>query len=312
MSDTLGATESRIETLLSELRADADPSVVERAEELVRALVELYGSGLGRIVELVLDADDPAGGRAVMDRLLADRLVTSLLVLHDLHPVTVEDRIDAALEKVRPYLGSHAGGVEFLGVDAEGIAHVKLQGSCEGCASSIITVKYAIEEAILDVAPEVVRVEAEGVPDAPPAPAEGPALHQIGSRPGGQPANGDSAASGAGAGGGAEPGGGWTRVEGLRLLPGQTTVLDVGGASLLVCSVAGSLYAYRNRCAACGSALDGGALDAERFTCPGCATSYDVRLAGRGVDDEALHLEPVPLLPDAGEVKVAIPQGAMR
>lgn len=307
MSRTLGETESRIESLLAELRAGADDSAAERAEELVRALMELYGAGLERILELVVD--EPNGGREVLTRLVGDRFVTSLLVLHDLHPLPVEHRINTALEKVRPYLGSHAGGVEFLGVDAEGVAHVKLEGSCEGCASSVITVKYAIEEAILEAAPEIVRVEAEGVPDAPePSSPEaaGQQLHQIGPRPGtpGTPgANGGPAPA-------AGPDGRWTRIEGLRLLPGQSTVVEAGGARLLVCSAGGSLYAYRNQCPACASALDDGRLDGELFACPMCATTYNVRLAGRCPADEALHLEPVPLLPDQGEVKVAVPQGA--
>ena len=52
---------------------------------------------------------------AVRDRLLADPLVESLLLLHDLHPLDVDTRIQRALDRVRPYLGSHAGGVEYLG-----------------------------------------------------------------------------------------------------------------------------------------------------------------------------------------------------
>ena len=104
----------------------------------------------------------------------------SLLVLHDLHPDDVTVRVQAALDRVRPYLGSHAGGVTFTGVDDRGVVHLRLEGSCDGCPSSAMTVQNAIEDAILAAAPDVLAVEVEGVvsdePDAAPDPAvRGPA-----------------------------------------------------------------------------------------------------------------------------------------
>lgn len=277
---------SRIELLLTELRSAADQAVAERAEELVRLLMELYGAGLERVVDLVAEG----GGQHAdpLAPLVDDPLVASLLVLHGLHPVPLEERIHAALEGVRPYLGSHAGGVRYLGVDDDGVVHIRLEGSCDGCASSTITVKYAIENAIMAAAPEVVGVDAEGVADAP-------TLYQIGSSRAEEPAA-------------AQPADSWARIKGLRLLPGQSTVVDAASVSILICSVQGSLYAYRDGCPACGSALEGGTLDGALFACPGCATAYDVRLAGRSPGREELHLDPLPLLPEDGEFKVAVPQ----
>jgi hypothetical protein len=74
----LRAVGARIEELLGQLRATSDPATAEVAEEVVRLVVELYGAGLERAVEL-------AGPEAV-DRFVEDELVASLLVLHDLHP----------------------------------------------------------------------------------------------------------------------------------------------------------------------------------------------------------------------------------
>ena len=91
------------------------PPCWPKSRDLVHLLVEVYGAGLGRIIELIV-ADDHAG-RKLLDRLVADELVASLLVLHDLHPSNTETRVREALEHVRPYLGSHAGDVEFLGID---------------------------------------------------------------------------------------------------------------------------------------------------------------------------------------------------
>jgi Fe-S cluster biogenesis protein NfuA len=163
-SEAARETGARIERLLEEFRSAARPEVADRAEELVALLVELYGAGLRRIVALL---GEGPGGEAVLRRLATDDLVASLLVLHDLHPDDTGTRVLAALDRVRPYLGSHAGGVEYLGIadDEHGDEHgpvvrLRLRGSCP---SSLVTVKAAIEQAIEQAAPEVVRVEVEGV-----------------------------------------------------------------------------------------------------------------------------------------------------
>ncbi|GAB3874422.1 hypothetical protein GCM10029964_016360 [Kibdelosporangium lantanae] len=143
----------RIEQLLSGLRPGRDK---ETAEELVRLLVSMYGSGLTRIMAL-------AEGSPLVEAFVEDPLVESLLLLHDLHPVDVDTRIQRALDQVRPYLGSHAGGVDYLGVSSDGVAQLRLAGNCHGCPSSTLTVKMAIEGAIMDAAPEISGVSVAGV-----------------------------------------------------------------------------------------------------------------------------------------------------
>jgi Fe-S cluster biogenesis protein NfuA len=143
---------ARVEELLAEL---GDTPARDKAEELVTCLVQLYGAGLTRITELA--------GPELVSVFAADEMVAALLVLHDLHPQTTDERVRAALDQVRPYLGSHAGGVEYLGVDGEGVVRLRLEGSCDGCPSSQLTVTMAIEKAIQKAAPEVTGVEVEGV-----------------------------------------------------------------------------------------------------------------------------------------------------
>jgi Fe-S cluster biogenesis protein NfuA len=128
--------------------------LLEKAQdvELVQALVDLYGEGLARIV-----AHDPECVAGVAD----DELVSHLLLLHGLHPVPLEDRVRGALADVRPYLEQHGGDVELLGIEG-GVARLRLQGTCNGCASSTATLKLAIEDAIHRVAPDVESIEAEG------------------------------------------------------------------------------------------------------------------------------------------------------
>src|SRR5215208_3725859 len=100
------------------------------------------------------------------------------VLLDGLHPLDVETRVVRALEEVRPYLQSHGGNVELLGVEG-GVARLRMQGSCSGCPSSTMTLKLAIEEAIQKTAPDLEGIEAEGVVEEPkPAPTivAGPTL----------------------------------------------------------------------------------------------------------------------------------------
>jgi Fe-S cluster biogenesis protein NfuA len=293
---TLRQVGDRIERLLEEIRGMTSPPAREKVEELVSVVVNLYGRGLERVLEVVAEAPESA---ALIDRLAADRFLASLFVLHGIHPVGVEERIQEALDRVRPYLGSHAGGVEFLGVDEQGVARLKLEGSCDGCPSSLVTVRVTIERAIEEAAPEVTRIDVEGVTGAPAD--DRPALIQI------EPFGGATASS--------RPAGEpmasrldtWTRLDGVgELSPGRLTVVDVGGASVLVCRIDGNLYAYRNACSSCASPLEKAELSGELLTCPRCRQRYDVRLAGRSPETRDLHLEPLPLLAEGGDVRIAV------
>jgi Fe-S cluster biogenesis protein NfuA/nitrite reductase/ring-hydroxylating ferredoxin subunit len=247
-------------------------------------------------MELVHDAGDTSLLTALGD----DTLVGGLLVVHDLHPLSTRQRVEAALEKVRPYLGSHAGDVELLGV-VDDVVRLRLAGSCNGCPSSTVTVKLAIEKAIQDIAPEILDIQVEGVvADRPPT--------ELG--PGGRPLLPVTSVNGAPP----QPRrpaateSGWVEVGEARQAPlGSVTGVSVGGMNMVLCNVGGNLYAYRDRCPACGSALAGGSLNDRVLVCPKCAGGYDVTLAGRATSDDQSHLDPLPLLTDQGRVRVALP-----
>ena len=253
-----------------------------RVEELLQCVMGLYGAGLERVLETV--------GQDAVRRLADDELVGNLLVLNDLHPDDVDTRVQRALDQVRPYLGSHAGGVSLSGVDADGVVHLRLEGSCDGCPSSAMTVKSAIEDAILVAAPDVVAVEAEGMVD------DAPALLQIG-RFEPQVSTGSTTDSSA-----------WTRLD-LDVPPGTMAHVHAGDAEVLVANLSGTLVAYLDHCPVCLQAASRGSLDGVVLTCV-CGTSYDVRLAGRAFGEGGEPLRPVPLLPEAGAWKVAVPAGA--
>jgi Fe-S cluster biogenesis protein NfuA len=282
---------ARVEELLEALNSGGFGGAAPAAEELVGLLVGLYGDGLAQILAL-LRAEGP-GGQEMVLKLADDPLVESLLLLHDLHPLDVDARIQRALDRVRPYLGSHAGGVQYLGV-FDGVARLRLEGSCNGCPSSTVTVQLAISGAVQDAAPEVSEVVVEGM-TTPPAE---PRLLQIGRRPD------DIAAASQDQGGN----GAWVTLPDIGPPSSRPVSAAADGISVLVCSVRGTLYAYRDACAGCGASMAEGALEREILTCPACGAQYNVRLAGKARDESSvLHLDPLPLLADSQGVRVAVP-----
>ena len=172
--DDAQAAGERVEALIAELRSQAGPRAAATADELVSCLVELYGAGLAQIVA-ILGADADAGPR-LLDQLTADPLVESLLLVHDLHPLDTSTRVRRAVEDVLPQLGSHAGDVEYLGLDDTGVLRLRLEQ--RGCSAE--TVRDLISKAVAAAAPEAGEVDVELVE----APAELPLL-QITRRPAG-------------------------------------------------------------------------------------------------------------------------------
>jgi Fe-S cluster biogenesis protein NfuA len=145
----------RVAALESRLQA-ADPAALEA----VSGVVDVYGEALGRIVD-ALDAEAVAA-------LAADELVGQLLLIHDLSPRPVHDRVTAALDDVRPYLASHGGDVELVAVEGDTV-RLRLEGQCNGCPSSTATLQLAVEDAIRAAAPEIERIVADGaVPEPVP------------------------------------------------------------------------------------------------------------------------------------------------
>jgi Fe-S cluster biogenesis protein NfuA len=285
----------RIEQLLEEVRAMAGRPTWQRVDELMRLVVELYGEGLSRIVELL---QFEGTVQELRERLLDDELLASLLVLHGLHPRDVADRVSEALEKVRPYLGSHGGDVELISVDeASGVVKLRLGGSCDGCPSSMVTVKLAVEGAIKELAPEIMRVEVEGMTeDTDPSKPIDSLLVKM------HP-NGNSATSNPPA---------WKPFDNVAPQnSGELLMAEVAGEPIMLCRIGKLLYAYRGKCPSCGSIIDSGALHDEVLTCASCDTGYNVHFAGRSLGGEGLHLEPIPLLENESGVKLALRGAAL-
>jgi Fe-S cluster biogenesis protein NfuA len=178
MTNTLETREfqsrlQRLDILLRDVEQWSDPAAQARTREIVQTVLDLHGSGLERILGHL--AAGGAAGATIRDACTGDELVAALLLLHGLHPLDLEARVLQALDQVRPYLRSHGGNVELLGI-RDGVVRLRLVGSCHGCPSSAVTMKQTIEEAILGKAPEVNAVEVEGLAESPPGTPDGRVL----------------------------------------------------------------------------------------------------------------------------------------
>jgi Fe-S cluster biogenesis protein NfuA/nitrite reductase/ring-hydroxylating ferredoxin subunit len=269
----------RLDNLLEQLERTPGATAAS-ALEAVELLAGIYGEALSRVMLHVAAAPE------LVEQLAGDELLSHLLVLHELHPGPVHERVDRALEDVRPYLASHGGDVELVSIE-DGVAMVRLSGTCQSCASSSATLELAVQDAVLAAAPELVRVEAmaggPGASQAAVIPVE--SLFR-------------------------RPGGGQARWSALSLDDADDgagpQVRDVDGQRLLLLRLDGVRYAYRDACPSCASSLLGGTLEDGALACPSCEGRFDVRLAGRPVSGAGPSLTPIPLLERDGEITVAL------
>jgi Fe-S cluster biogenesis protein NfuA/nitrite reductase/ring-hydroxylating ferredoxin subunit len=259
---------ARVQELTGRLEDLDDAACRELAEELTGAVVQMYGAGLERIVALI--------GEEARDRLAADELVAGLLMIHDLYPVPLEDRVMQALDSVRPYMESHGGNIELLGFE-DGVVKLRLEGSCKSCRASSSTLELAVRQALQEAAPDLLGMDVEGVVEEEITGIPLPTLN-------GAPS--------------------WHTLD--IEAPQVLTSTAVDGQSLVVANVDGTLLAYRNECASCGSDLASGTLDRGALACPACGRAFFLPQAGRSMDDGHLQLQPIPLLREADEIRVAL------
>jgi len=72
---------------------------------------------------------------------------------------TVKDKVEKALEELRPQLQADGGDIELLGVE-KGVVKVKMKGACAGCPMSTMTLQLGVENFLKKKIPGIVRVEA--------------------------------------------------------------------------------------------------------------------------------------------------------
>ena len=142
----------RIEELARSVESLPDPVARGAALELAQGIMALHAEALARTVVILA-----AGG--TMTSLAADELVGGVLAMHGLHPDDPETRVRRAVEKLRERVAGIA--LEDAGTDW---ARVRVSGVRPGAAADA---RRAIEDAIYMAAPEIARLEIEGLEESP-------------------------------------------------------------------------------------------------------------------------------------------------
>lgn len=286
----------RVEELTAQVEQLPDPLARRISEDLVAAVIEMYGLGLTRIVEILDEGGEETA--PISQQLADDGVVGSLMLIHDLYPVPIGERVNEALDNVRPYMESHGGNVELITLE-DGVARIRLDGSCDGCPASSSTLELAIKTALDETAPDLLGIEVEGLEQD----LLNPVMVSGTSLPMAAGGNGDAGIP-------APPGAsGWHPLNGEVDGLGEDALarIEVDGTAIVVAKVEGSLLAYLDSCPSCKGSIAEAELDEGMLTCPGCARRYFLPRAGRSLDDEKLHLGPVPLLASEDQgVRVAL------
>jgi len=269
----LNQQSQRIQELIEEIDALPDTDTRNMMQECIQEILSFYGKGLERILKIISNGNNSAA-KDIYNNLIGDSFICGLLLIHDLHPLDLKTRLYQALEKVRPYIDSHGGSVEVVSLE-NGIAKIKLAGSCKSCPSSSSTLELGIKQAIEEICPDLAGLEVEGITES--------ADHKKSSSESG-----------------------WRVIKGLDVLPnGAMKAVEIPGLNLIVCRVNKRLYAYKNLCPACDRSFSNGTLEHNIIGCQ-LGHCYDVQLAGKCTDDPAIHLDPFPLLEENGIVKIAV------
>ena len=83
-----------------------------------------------------------------------------MLLIHGLHPLSLEARLRQALEQVSPYMHSHGGNVELISLEGD-FARLRLNGNCKSCPSSRVTLELAVRKALEENCPDLAGFEVE-------------------------------------------------------------------------------------------------------------------------------------------------------
>ena len=154
---------AKVEQSVEQVNAIVDETARAIALDLMQSLMDLHGAAIARIVEVL---DSTEAGRTSLAKLGSDPLICGLFVLYGVHPVPLDERVKGAIETVRPQLRKQSAAVELIDI-ADAVVRVKIEQSGHGCGSSGDGIRQTVEQAIREVAPEVIEVVAEGAATSP-------------------------------------------------------------------------------------------------------------------------------------------------
>lgn len=231
------------------------------------AIEALNGEALRRLVAAL--KRDPAA-LAAMKAAVTDEVVYAVMRRHGLVKPSLTERVEAALEGIRPMLASHGGDVELVGVAPPAI-EVRFTGSCDGCPASALTFHAGVKKAVEEACPEITEiVQVKGM--AAPA-ANGEAVRFVSPFA-------------------LAPGGQWHYATKVSDIPeGGIKAVVLDGEKLLLSRRGSIVTCFTNACAHLGLALDDGDVEDGIVTCPYHGFRYDLS-SGECLTAPAVQLEP--------------------
>ncbi len=300
--ETAEAMVARLSSLIEDLENYPDSAIRETALDVVQIILQLHGETLYRILQLL---DSLPQKEQLLSRLQADEVIRSMLLIHHLLPVSLEERVQAALAHLRPYLLSQGADAELVSLEND-TARLRLIRSGKG-APQLTVLQQEIKKSLLEAAPELQGVEIEGLAEqleatrqaaaflqalrSPPQQEAPPKLVQL-KKP---PLDKQSVT------------GSWVALIRVNALPErQLRVVSFGADNLLVCKINEAFYAYRNACAEGQAPLDDALFESPMLTCLCHGYRYDLRQQGKCMEKPALRLASLPVIVEDEKVKVAL------
>lgn len=150
----------KVGALVHELETAADPASQSVAKELVRLLMSMHEAGLRRLLE-VLDKSGEAGSYVVQE-LSKDPIVSGLLVLYDLHPDSLQVRVEQKLKQISSTLFRMGAEAQLVST-GEGLVRVRVETNGRSCGSTLKQIHTVIEDAIYEAAPDITGLSVEGL-----------------------------------------------------------------------------------------------------------------------------------------------------
>jgi Fe-S cluster biogenesis protein NfuA/nitrite reductase/ring-hydroxylating ferredoxin subunit len=214
------------------------------------AIEELNGEALRRLIRAL--KTDPAA-LAAMKNALADEVVYAVLRRHDIVKPSLNERVESALEGVRPMLASHGGDVELVKVKPPSV-EVRFIGACDGCPASALTFHAGVKKAVQDACPEITDIiQVKGLGGS----------EQSGVRFVSPFALGDK--------------GNWVAAGLLSEIPeGSVRSIIIGGEKVLLSRNGASVTCFQNACAHLGFPIHDGEIENGIITCPHHGFQYDL------------------------------------
>ncbi|PCI19450.1 MAG: hypothetical protein COB62_05520 [Piscirickettsiaceae bacterium] len=265
---------------LETLVVDWDESQQNAMQALKQAHDDLNKEAFVRLIR-ALKAEPAA--LAILKEAVSDEVVYAVLRYHEIIKATLHERVEDALETVRPYLDSHGGNVELVEIVQPDTVIIRLLGACDGCPASSLTLTEGVEKAIKEHCPEITTVQkAKGGITAAPVNVNFVSPF----------ANNDDA--------------GWVLACKMdELTEGALKVMTVSDNEVLLSRFGDKVTCYQNACAHMGMPMDMGEVRDGILICPHHAFEYSLESGECLTAPEVqLHTHAVRVINDRVEIKL--------